>query len=438
MEARAQSRYDTHVAFDNSLTTPGYYYSTGEAVAPSELDLADGKFPVEASACLTPPNCLRLKWRSGKGGDWRVRFNLKHHYSNFDLSGDTLSFWAYANAPLPADAAPRIYVTDVKGEGSPSIGLLGKLDALPSRKWTRVTLPFASFVGLFNSTSDVVFDPAHLSAITFVQGLDDDALHTLLIDDIRIADEPKVADTTPPTAPSNLSARGFERHVDLGWTPSPDPDVLRYVISRSSDGVTFTPIGTQKGHLGRYVDFVGTPGKKAFYRVAAVDDASNQSPPSTVVSAVTVPMSDEELLTMVQEACFRYYWDGAHPNAGMAIEITPGNDNLVALGASGFGIMALVTGVERQFITREQGVDRMQKIVRFLQKADRFHGVWPHFLDGRTGKTVPFFGPYDDGADLVETAFLMEGLLTTRQVLRSRHRLRTRDSRHHHRVLERH
>ena len=117
-------------------------------------------------------------------------------------------------------------------------------------------------------------------------------------------------------------------------------------------------------------------------------------------------MSDDELLTMVQEACFRYYWDAAHPVAGMAIEITAGRRNLVALGASGFGIMALLVGVERQFVTREQGVERLLKIVRFLAKADRFHGVWPHFLDGRTGQDVPYFGPYDDGGDLVETAFL--------------------------------
>jgi hypothetical protein len=414
-DAAAQSRYDAHVAFDNSLTAPGYCYSNGEVVAPSALDLAGGKFPVDASTCLTPPNCLRLKWRSGKGGDWRIRLNLKHHYSNFELSGDTLSFWAYTDAPLAADAAPRIYVTDTKGEGSPSIGLLGALQELPARKWTRVALPFASFVGLFNNTSDVVFDPAHPGTITFVQGLDDDATHTVLIDDIRIADEPKSADTSAPAAPSDVRARAFERHIELSWTPSPEADVLRYVISRSSDGQTFTPVGIQKGHLGRYVDWVGQPGQKAFYRISAEDDAGKASPPSAIVSATTLPMTDEELLTMVQEACFRYYWDGAHPNAGMAIEITPGNDNLVALGASGFGIMALIAGVDRQFVTHDQGVERMQRILRFLQKADRFHGVWPHFLDGRTGKTVPFFGPYDDGADLVETAFLMQGLLVARQ-----------------------
>jgi hypothetical protein len=413
--ARAQSAYDRHVAFDNSLTTPGYYYSEGDVVSPSELELIDGKLPVDASTCVTPPNCLRLKWRSGKGGDWRVTLNLKRHYGGVDLAGDTLSFWAYSDEPLTADAAPRIFVVDGRGEGSPSIGLLGKLGALPAGKWTRVTLPFSTFVGLFASTRDVVFDPTQLKTITVVQGLDDDTPHTLMIDDVRVADEPVSSDTSAPAMPSGMVARGYERHVELSWHPNAEPDLLRYVVSRSSDGRSFTPIAIQKGHLGRFVDFLGAPGKTAYYRITAVDVAGNESPASTVVSATTVPMSDDELLTMVQEACFRYYWDGAHPNAGMAIEITPGDDNMVALGASGFGIMALITGVDRQFVTRAQGVERMQKILRFLQKADRFHGVWPHFLDGRTGKTIAYFGTYDDGADLVETAFLMQGLLAARQ-----------------------
>ena len=117
--ARAQSAYDRHVAFDNSLTTPGYYYSEGDVVSPSELELVDGKLPVDASTCVTPPNCLRLKWRSGKGGDWRVTLNLKRHYGGVDLAGDTLSFWAYSDEPLAADAAPRIFVVDGQGRRQP-------------------------------------------------------------------------------------------------------------------------------------------------------------------------------------------------------------------------------------------------------------------------------------------------------------------------------
>ena len=133
------------------------------------------------------------------------------------------------------------------------------------------------------------------------------------------------------------------------------------------------------------------------------------------MSGTTRKFSDDELLTMVQEACFRYYWDGAHPNAGMALEVLPGDQNLVALGASGFGTMALVVGAERGFVTREEAAGRVLRIARFLKGADRFHGAWPHFLDGRTGKVIPYFGRYDDGGDLVETAFLMQGLLTARQ-----------------------
>ena len=148
---------------------------------------------------------------------------------------------------------------------------------MPARKWTRVTLPFSTFVGLFGSTRDVEFDPAHLSTITFVQGLDDDAPHTLLIDDVRVADEPKAADTAAPATPSGLAARGYERHIELSWQPNAEPDLLRYVISRSSDGQSFTPIAIQKGHLGRYVDFLGAPGRTAFYRIAAVDAAGNES-----------------------------------------------------------------------------------------------------------------------------------------------------------------
>jgi hypothetical protein len=99
----------------------------------------------------------------------------------------------------------------------------------------------------------------------------------------------------------------------------------------------------------------------------------------------------------------------------MAIEILPGDENLIAVGASGFGVAALVVGAERGFAPREDVAAHVLKIVRFLDRADRFHGVWPHFLDGRTGRVNPFFGKYDDGGDLVETAFLMQGLLIARQ-----------------------
>lgn len=133
-------------------------------------------------------------------------------------------------------------------------------------------------------------------------------------------------------------------------------------------------------------------------------------------TAVFPELSDDELLTRIQQQTFGYFWDFAHPISGLARERNTSGET-VTTGGSGFGLMAIVVGIERGFITREEGVERLQTIVNFLANdADRFHGVWPHWLDGTTGKTRPF-STRDDGGDLVETSFLIQGLLTVRQYL---------------------
>nr|WP_068889001.1 glucoamylase family protein [Pedobacter panaciterrae] len=124
-------------------------------------------------------------------------------------------------------------------------------------------------------------------------------------------------------------------------------------------------------------------------------------------------ITDDELLTKVQQQTFKYFYDFGHPQSGMARERNS-SGNTVTTGGTGFGVMALITGVSRNFITRAEGLARTQKIVSYLKTADRFHGAYPHWLDGNTGKVIPF-SQKDDGGDLVETSFLMQGLLTARQ-----------------------
>lgn len=125
-------------------------------------------------------------------------------------------------------------------------------------------------------------------------------------------------------------------------------------------------------------------------------------------------ISDEELLTKVQQQTFKYFWDFGHPTSGLARERNTSGD-IVTSGGSGFGIMAIITGISRSFVTRADGLARMQKIVDFLKtKAQTFHGAYPHWLNGATGAVVPF-STKDDGADLVETSYLMQGLLCARQ-----------------------
>ncbi|HEU4901248.1 MAG TPA: glucoamylase family protein [Flavisolibacter sp.] len=125
-------------------------------------------------------------------------------------------------------------------------------------------------------------------------------------------------------------------------------------------------------------------------------------------------ITDDSLLTLVQKQTFRYFWDFAHPVSGLARERNTSGD-VVTSGGSGFGIMAIVAAIHRGFITREQGLERMRAIVSFLKdKAQTFHGAYPHWLNGATGAVVPFSN-LDNGADLVETSYLMQGLLTARQ-----------------------
>jgi len=125
-------------------------------------------------------------------------------------------------------------------------------------------------------------------------------------------------------------------------------------------------------------------------------------------------LSDDELLTKIQKQTFKYFWDFGHPVSGMARERNTSGD-LVTTGGTGFGVMSIITGIHRNFITRQEGLERISTIVDFLKnKCTRYHGVFAHWINGASGATIPF-STKDNGADLVETSLLMQGLLCARQ-----------------------
>ena len=409
---------DRHVVFDNCLADGGDESSDSSVIAPSELETYRSTFPVDRTHFVSPPDSLRLHWRSAPGGDWRMTLLVPQRYARpFPFEGDALTFWCWPDREITAENSPRVFLVDRDKNGTAAITLVQGGATLPAGRWTLVTLPLASFAPeLYRGTDDSHFDVGRLVGISFMQGLDDHLAHTLYLDDFQIRNATPGDEIAPPT-PGLPTVRGYERHFDVSWPASDAGDLLSYRIYRSTDGgKSFEPVGTQQAGRTRCEDFVDRPGVHAQYRVTALDLAGNESTPSaSSAAAETRELTDDELLDMVQEGCFRYYWEAAHPAAGLAPEVLPGDSNLLALGGNGFGVMALLVGVDRHFVTREQGAARLLKIVRFLAKADRFHGVWPHFLNGDTGKVIPFFGKYDDGGDLVETAFMMQGLLAARQ-----------------------
>jgi len=126
---------------------------------------------------------------------------------------------------------------------------------------------------------------------------------------------------------------------------------------------------------------------------------------------------DRELLDRLQRDTFRYMWEHTYKESGLAYEDSRNKaTGQATIGGTGFGIAAIVAATERGWVSREDAVKRILKISKFLRdKTDRknLHGAFPHWLDGRTGKTFSF-SEKDNGADLVETAFLMQGLLIAR------------------------
>lgn len=402
--------YYQRLIFDNSLTSESYQPSRGAAIAPSQLELVGDRLPVVEEPCLSPPNCLRLAWCSRPGGDWHAELWVERWRGReLVMAGDTLTLWWLSPEPIAADDLPMLQIALAGGRRTRPLRLGPLAGDLPGGAWRQLRIPLAAF-----GTTTGELDYTRLRGLIFSQGIDDGAPHTLFIDEVKLQDGAP-AIVAPAGGDVGLSARGYERHVDLRWRPLDDPAVDYYRILGAAGDAPLQPVGTQNPHFDRFSHYVGDTFGRHRYRVEAVGRDGRAIPVSAEVTATTAPMSDDELLDMVQEACLRLYWEAAHPNAGMALECVPGDEHLVALGASGFGVLAILAGVERGFIERAAAAERLLQIIEFLRQADRFHGVWPHFLDGRTGRTIPLFGRYDNGGDLVETAFMAQGLLAARQ-----------------------
>lgn len=204
----------------------------------------------------------------------------------------------------------------------------------------------------------------------------------------------------------------YERHTELRWDVQNLTNVEYFRIMRSSDNKAFFPVKTVTS--ATYMDFSSTDKLDTFYYYIEALSGLNQSlATSDTIQVIEYTMTDAELMDMVQRYTFRFFWDEGHPVSGMARERNNSED-IVTTGGSGFGIMGILVGIENGYITRSEGANRIIKIISFLQYAEKFHGAFPHWMNGRTGKVVPF-SQFDNGGDLVETAFLMQGLLAARQ-----------------------
>ena len=402
----------TSVWFFRDGSNPGFYDSgLAFKTPPSIIEQGGGsdKIPTVTNPVFQGNNSLKLRWTSKAGGDWSALVIAPGFVFQDISQTDTLSFWVFAPDGLAKANLPTVFMECApNATKTKKYNLANFTNDLPVAAWTEVKIPLTTF---FNDPAQTAVQFTQTKAIIFGQNAADGNEHILYIDNVRTY---RGSAANSLATPTNLVATGYDSHIELTWTASTSVSE-NYQIWRNTEGGTFALLKTADNSNG-FIDFVGnTPTVQSFkYKIKAVSSSLNaESNFSSETTAATKAMTDDELLTMVQRYTFRYFWEFAHPASGMARERNT-SGNVVTTGGTGFGIMGIVTGVERNFVSRTEGVNQLLKMVGFLETADKFKGVFPHWLDGSTGKVVPF-STFDNGGDLVETAFLMQGLLTARQ-----------------------
>ncbi len=367
------------------------------------------KFPVDTGHPFDGNHSLRLRWKSAPIGDWGIAVAAIGWPGNDFTQFDSITYQINGPAAISQADLPDIGIEDVNNVRSERVWLgdwFSGVDA-DSTTWQRVSVPVSAF-----SPGTQNCDFTKIKTIFHFQKSADNVLHTAWLDEIIVR---KANGTvTAPDPPQNFVVSGHDSRIDLRWDRVPSNIAGYYVYRSASATGTFSRVNNFPQALHFASDFLGENDLTRYYFVTAVNQALEESEPSDTLSASTFAMTDEQLLTSVQEALFRYFWDFGHPVSGLARERNTSLETCTS-GGTGFGLMAIVTGAERGFVSRDSAAARTLKILRFLKNdAQRYQGAWAHWINGTTGATIPF-SQFDDGADLVETSYLVMGMLTSRQ-----------------------
>lgn len=347
---------------------------------------------------------LKFNYTSAASGNWRAIVYRKGWATADVRDLDSISFYVWTEAAFPPSAHPLIGIT------APGTGTTGDLFSglyklsdfngdIPAKTWTRVSFPLKLITG---DPQNSQLNMAAVKGVVFSQSEKNGLSRQILIDEIVAF---KSMEVVP--AVTDLIATGYDSHAELRWDASLQGVTYRVRASYDS-GASYTQVAETDKRF--YLHFVPASSKNSTvrYRVSTVVQGKESDPVEAVASIRD--FTDEELLDMYQRYTFRYFWEGAHQESGMALERSDGNGRTVASGATGMGLMAMIAAYEREYRPREDIKDRILKILGFLEQCDRHQGAWSHWYNGDTYRTQPF-SANDNGGDIVETSFVAQGLI---------------------------
>lgn len=400
---RASASSYPEVLFENSLMPKSYFFSESNASGDSWINHMNGHLPVSDSVFFTPGNALLLNYVSGTTGEWKTIIHHNNELGYLARKNDILTFKIFAAGDTKIAELPLIQI--MQGENvSQQINLQKYIGNYQDNTWLSIAIPIKDIENLD--------EQAPISGVMFNQGANDGKEHHLFIDQIEFL--PSKTPDIKLTGKAVLSSVvAYERHVDIAWQLPLTPSIRYIKVYRSEDNQNFIPVGIRPISFNKFTDFVPRTNVSYYYKIAWVDYHYRESPFSDIKKADTKHASDDELLDAVEKSHISYFTDETEFNSGMHKVSPLVSDARVSVKSTGLGLLTQVIAVERKFISRQLLLDRLGRVVKFLNSATKYHGAYPELLDGRTGAPISN-DSCEIAADLTSTAYLMQGLLVAR------------------------
>ncbi|UIR57672.1 hypothetical protein LZQ00_07585 [Sphingobacterium sp. SRCM116780] len=393
------------VVFENSLLPGNYAKSKVEYMGNSWVQNVKKNLPVTDSLFFTPGNSLSLRYFSSKDGTWKVTLLNDHHKIDYQtVNSDVLTIKIYVQSTYTTlKTLPNIQLSQGSSQTS-MLDLAPFIDDFDYDTWLNVEIPLSKFANLKMGES--------ISEIIFHQNASDEQTHQIFIDQIEFL--PKNPSRVKLSSAAILSKiASIDKQVELQWQLPLTPSIRYIKIYRSTDNIDFKPIGIRPVFMQKCYDLVDEFNKTYYYKIAWVDYDYLESPFSAVREIKTKRASDEELTDLVKNANVNYFIENYDINSGLFLPNKANKRAIVSIEESGYAILSLLIGVENELISRQAALTRLNRMVKFLSKAQHHDGVFSSFYDGRDG--VPFYRNNVPMYDVKATATLVEAMLVARE-----------------------
>jgi hypothetical protein len=146
--------------------------------------------------------------------------------------------------------------------------------------------------------------------------------------------------------------------------------------------------------------------------VAEVLVTTGVPPAAAELAPSPAPAAIEDVIAYEMERSFAFFWEQANtgaesPGYGLIRDRYPGAPGVASIAAVGFGLTAYPIGVEKGYISFDEGYERANGTLDTLLALDRVEGFYFHFIDMETGKRV-----WNSELSSIDTAILVMGVLT--------------------------